>query len=347
MNTYANAPPFALPAHNIEAVLAAGGMNGFRHCGVLDELDAQKIPIGIVTGVSVGAIVAAFYTNRFSGSQITEIFLEALKNPKDPISIILSGWRELSRDMVKIMVEDVLSQDPFSYMMGGWMTAVGKTSEAFARYLQKSTSLSGVMDCLTVPDPISGSIGGCIDLIGPMRKMVKRFDLKPNWRLRILGADLFTQTFVVLEGPDIDLAHALTLACSLPKVFRPQWDKFEGGMRLLGDGATIHYSPADFCKDPAIFSTFRPCTEVPPDIDNWLYRFFTECEIHCPLAGNHRFVDSARHLVIETGDPDVSGLNFGLSADRCLKMHADARLVTRAALDRARQEGRLVNLPVV
>lgn len=339
-------PPSCLPGFDIELVLAAGGMNGFRHIGVIEELQAQKLPIGTVTGVSVGAIVAAFYTNGYTPDEMTEIFVEALDDCKDPITVVLKAWTQLSGDMLKVVMENFLKHDPVTFMQSGWVSVAGQMAESLRRSLQTGTSVRAFMRCLSLPDPISFGIGGCIDLAAPMRDMVKRYNLKPNARLRILAADLFQQTFVVFEGENYDLAHALAAACSLPKVFRPQWDTYEGGRRLLGDGATIHYSPADFCRNPAIFSTFRPATEVPADIDNWLYLFFTECEIHCPLAGNHRFVDRERHLVIETGDPDVSGLNFGLSIARCRKMRCDAQLVARSELARAREVGRLDNIPV-
>ncbi len=341
----ARSPPSCLPAFDIELVLAAGGMNGFRHIGVIEELEAQKLPIGTVTGVSVGAIVAAFYTNGYTPDQITEIFIKALDDCKDPITVVLKAWTQLSGDMLKVFVENFLKQDPLTFMKGGWASVGGQMADALTRSLRNGTSLRAFMRCLSLPDPISFGIGGCVDLLRPMREMVRRYKLMANARLRILAADLFRHLFVVFEGENYDLALALAAACSLPKVFRPQWMIYEGVIRLLGDGATIHYSPAEFCRNPAIFSTFRPATEVPTVIDNWLYLFFTECEIHCPLAGNHRFVDSARHLVIETGDPDVSGLNFGLSADRCRQMRRDAQLVARSELARAREDGRLVNIP--
>lgn len=337
-------PPFRLPANDIELVLAAGGMNGFRHIGVIEELEAQGIPIGTVTGVSVGAIVAAFYKNGYTPDQMTEIFLEALKDCKDPFTVLLNSWKELYGDLLRVSMESGLRPDPSTFIQGGWLTAGGQLSDAMTRFLLHANSLQTFLRCVSVPDPLSFMIGGCIDLAVPMRDMVDRYRLQPKEDLQILPADLFRQTFVRVRGTDYDLAHMLAAACSLPRVFRPQWDHSASGWRLLGDGATIHYSPADFCQDSAIFSTFRPATEVPTDIDNWLYLFFTECEIHCPLAGNHRFVDRSRHLVIETGDADVSGLNFGLSEERCLKMRRDARLVARAELNRAREEGKLANL---
>jgi len=337
-------PPFRLPATDIELVLAAGGVNGFRHIGVLDELEAQGIPLGTIHGVSVGAIVAAFYTNGYTPDQITEIFLEALEDCKDPVTVLLAGWKEMSDELLKLAMEGSLKPDPAAFMESGWAAAVGRMTEAATRFWHHGSSMQTFLSCLTLPDPLRVSIGGFVDLARPMRSMVERYNLRPQDNLNPIAADLFRQTLVSLRGKEHDLAHVLASACSLQRVFVPQWDHFEGGMRLLGDGATIHYSPAEFCRDSAIFSTFRPATEVPAEVKNWLYLFFTECEVHCPLAGNHRYVDQARHLVIETGDPDVAGLNFGLSAERCLKMRLDAQLTAREALNRAREQGKLANL---
>lgn len=339
-----HSPPFCLPATDIELVLAAGGINGFRHLGVIEELEAQGIPIGTVTGVSVGAIVAAFYTNGYTPDETSDIFLQALEDNKDPISVIIRSSRQLGEALHKIGNKS-LAQDPIAFFQGGWLNSLLEAQDAVRQALQAGTDITSFLRSLSVPDPISFAIGGCVDLLPLMREMVRRYDLKPRANLRIVGADLFKQTLVGFEGEDYDLAHKLALACALPKVFRPQWDTSHGGLRLMGDGATVHYSPAEFCKGAAIFSTFRPSTEVPAHIDNWLYLFFSLSEIYCPLAGNHRYVDAARHLVIETGDQDVAGLNFGIGPDRCRKMRSDARLVARAALQRAREEGRLANLP--
>lgn len=276
-----------LPATDIELVLAAGGIKGFEHIGVLESLEEAHVPIGKITGVSVGSIIATFRSNGYTTAQIREIFVEGLAG---------------------------------------------------------RNSMKTLLSCMqTIPDPITFAIGGMLDLIGAVREMVARFNLKPNHNLRIIACDIMRHTPVVFEGTDYDLAHAIASSCSLPGVFRPQWHMGANGIQLLGDGALYHYSPAEFCSGPAIFSIFRQATTVPTQFSSFLDWYFSVREIYFPLAGNQRYVDSTRHLVIESGLADVAGLNFGVSGAKCDEMIEDGLTAGRAALAKARAEGRFTH----
>jgi Patatin-like phospholipase len=277
-----------LPATDIELVLAAGGIKGFEHIGVLKALEEANVPLGKITGVSVGSIIAAFYTNGYSTDEITKIFKEGLAT---------------------------------------------------------RNSISTLMSCMkTIPDPITFAIGGMLDLIGSIRDMVERYNLKPNHQLRIIACDIMRHSPVVFDGVDYDLAHAITSSCSLPGVFRPQWHDGPNGRQLLGDGALYHYSPADFCSGASIFSIFRQATALPTQFKSWMDFYFSAREIYFPLAGNQRYVDANRHLVIETGLADVAGLNFGISDAKCDEMVEDGLTTGRASLAKARAEGRFDNV---
>ena len=45
----------------IGLVLSAGGLRGAAHLGVMRKLLAHDIPLDIIVGTSVGAVVAAYY----------------------------------------------------------------------------------------------------------------------------------------------------------------------------------------------------------------------------------------------------------------------------------------------
>lgn len=45
-------------------VLGGGGARGFAHVGVIRELEAEKIPIDLIVGVSVGSLVGALYADN-------------------------------------------------------------------------------------------------------------------------------------------------------------------------------------------------------------------------------------------------------------------------------------------
>lgn len=71
----------ARPAHgrSIELVLGGGGVKGFGHIGLLKALLEYRVNVGKITGVSIGAVVAAFYANGYSPDEIEQIFLAEIK----------------------------------------------------------------------------------------------------------------------------------------------------------------------------------------------------------------------------------------------------------------------------
>ena len=50
-----------MPRPRIGVVLSAGGLRGAAHLGVLRRLRQHDIPVHVIVGVSVGAVVAAYY----------------------------------------------------------------------------------------------------------------------------------------------------------------------------------------------------------------------------------------------------------------------------------------------
>lgn len=49
----------------IGLALGSGGARGFAHIGVIKVLKQEGIPIDMIAGSSMGAMVAAFYGARF------------------------------------------------------------------------------------------------------------------------------------------------------------------------------------------------------------------------------------------------------------------------------------------
>lgn len=91
----------------VELVLGAGGVKGYFHIGLLKAIEELGIEVSSVTGVSVGAIVASFYTNGMSSDLILKLFLEAHERSGNPLLLanavvmpdlpsFLVGWSFLS-----------------------------------------------------------------------------------------------------------------------------------------------------------------------------------------------------------------------------------------------------------
>lgn len=73
-----------VPGHppRVALVLGAGGSKGIAHIGVLDVLKKADIPVDLVIGCSIGALIGAFYAD---GHEPDYIFERALKIiPKGP-----------------------------------------------------------------------------------------------------------------------------------------------------------------------------------------------------------------------------------------------------------------------
>ncbi|MFH1621865.1 MAG: patatin-like phospholipase family protein [Candidatus Omnitrophota bacterium] len=60
--------------------LGSGAAFGLSHIGVIKVLEREKIPIDIVAGTSIGALVGALWTSGRSGEEVEKIMMEYNKN---------------------------------------------------------------------------------------------------------------------------------------------------------------------------------------------------------------------------------------------------------------------------
>ncbi|MQY77955.1 MAG: hypothetical protein GH151_01980 [Bacteroidetes bacterium] len=63
-----------LKKYKIGLVLSGGGARAFAHLGVLKALEEKNMKPEIISGVSAGAIVVAFYGEGYSPNDILEMF---------------------------------------------------------------------------------------------------------------------------------------------------------------------------------------------------------------------------------------------------------------------------------
>ena len=54
-------------------VLGGGGARGAAHIGVLKELERQRIPVDVITGTSMGAIVGGLYASGMTAAELEEL----------------------------------------------------------------------------------------------------------------------------------------------------------------------------------------------------------------------------------------------------------------------------------
>jgi len=78
----------------IGVALSADGAKGFAHIGVLKVLDEENIPIHIVTGSSMGAVIGGLYSAGYTPAQIEEIAVN-------------TDWQALFNDNLKPSSRDL------------------------------------------------------------------------------------------------------------------------------------------------------------------------------------------------------------------------------------------------
>lgn len=205
---------FAQTEHHpkVGLVLSGGGAKAGAHIGVIKVLEELNIPIDVVVGTSMGAVVGGLYAIGYSGNQIEEIITGL-----DWGSILLNTqnrdylyYRRKRDDDIFLISEFVGFKDgrvklPFGIVQGH------KLYQSFKQYTIALEPI-GSFDNLPIP-------------------------------YRSVATDLITGNKVVLsEG---DLAKAMYASMAVPGIFTPV--NHNGG--LLIDGGVSNNIPIEVAKE--------------------------------------------------------------------------------------------------
>ncbi len=209
--TTAALPALAAARPRIGLVLSGGGALGIAHVGVLEVLEEMHVPVDVVAGTSMGAVVGGLYAAGYSPAE-----LEAIVGSLD--------WRELLRDRPE------RRRIPFRRKMDD-LTYLSPIELGFSG--GKLRMPSGV---------IAGHrLGVTLRVLGLRATGVEDFDELPL-PFRAVATDLSTGEMVVLSHGD--LATALRASMAVPGVFSP----VEAGGRLLADGGIVRNLPVDAAR---------------------------------------------------------------------------------------------------
>ena len=195
----------------IGLVLSGGGARGLAHVGVLKVLERERIPVDVIAGTSMGAIVGGLYA---SGLSAQDIETEVLKLDWSDVFASRVDRRELSQRRkeqdfeVSPLIELGISTD-------GLKAPLGSVSSRGLESRLRRLTLSA--------------------------RQVREFDKLPT-PFRAVATDMETGQAVILrEG---DLAKALRSSMSVPGVFAP----LEVDGRILGDGGLVNNTPVDVAR---------------------------------------------------------------------------------------------------
>jgi NTE family protein len=201
----------APPARPVVAVVLSGGAAlGFAHVGVLKVIEEMGIPVDIVVGTSMGAIIGGLYAAGYSPSDI-----ERVAGTVD----WQSGFDATLADSPYSFREREISRRyPLTL---GFDTGGGPAG----RGLLSGQNITTLLELLTVNVSATDN-----------------FDLLPR-RFRAVAADISTGQQVVLGRGR--LADAMRASASIPVLFKP----FTLDGRPLVDGGIVDRLPTDVARD--------------------------------------------------------------------------------------------------
>lgn len=195
----------------IGLVLSGGGARGLTHVGVLKVLERERIPVDVIAGTSMGAIVGGLYA---SGMSAQDVEREVMRLDWDNVFASRVERRELSQRRKE---QDVEVSPLLELGVGrdGLRAPIGPVS---------SRGLEAHLRRLTLP-----------------ARQVADFDALPT-PFRAVATDMETGLPVILRSGD--LATALRSSMSVPGVFAP----VEVDGRILGDGGLVNNTPVDVAR---------------------------------------------------------------------------------------------------
>ncbi|MDO9434984.1 patatin-like phospholipase family protein [Hydrogenophaga sp.] len=192
-------------------VLSGGGARGFAHVGVLKALEAAKVPVDLIVGTSMGAIIGGLYASGMSADELEREILGVrwgdLFDRREPRQLLSQRRKEEDFELSPVLM--------LGFRDGAFVLPSGAVSTRSLEMLLRRYTLS--------------------------TRHLASFDGLPT-PFRAVATDMETGQPVVMDHGD--LAAALRASMSVPGVFSPL--SVEG--RILGDGGLVNNLPIDVAR---------------------------------------------------------------------------------------------------
>lgn len=207
-------PPLSAEASarpKIALVLSGGGARGFAHVGILQALEAARVPVDMVVGTSMGAIIGGLYASGMSPDAMEREILEV-------------DWSGLFRERLpRQELSQRRKEEDFEFSQA---VALGFKDGAFQlpQGAVSSRSLELLLRRLTLH---TRGLDNFDQLPLPYRAVAT--DLESGQEVRVASGDL---------------AAAMRASMSVPGVFAPlAWNG-----RILGDGGLVNNLPVNVAR---------------------------------------------------------------------------------------------------
>ena len=196
--------------NRIGLALGGGGARGLAHIGVLKVLEEEQIPVGIIAGTSMGALIGAAYASGLSAVELEKKAAQYLNTPEFQSSVIRAMEKANEKAAVTFprRIENFLINK--FYMVQAMFRAGILSADEFQ-----------LMIDYFVPDIL-----------------IEETHIPWN----AVAADLMTGEEIVFSRGS--LRRAVMASCAVPGAIEPLKD----GERLLSDGGIVSMVPTEVAR---------------------------------------------------------------------------------------------------
>ena len=237
-------------------VLSGGGARGFAHLGVLRALEEAKVPIDVVGGASIGAIIGAGYAAGWSISEMTQVYRSSFiaENPLSDWTlpfVSLVGGRAVSRLLKEAYgrrdIEDlVLPYFCVSTNLTAGRSVVHRSGRVW-KWLRASAAIPGVLP------PVFQ--GGQVLVDGGVMNNLPVDVMRDGLVADVIAVDIGADDAVIAPGKLDEF--------ELPSIWKVMWDWLTGTRRpslaklMLGSGM-VNSTAATFAARAASSLVLTP-----------------------------------------------------------------------------------------
>jgi len=204
-------PTTASTRPRVGLVLSGGGARGLSHVGVLKVLEAARVPVDMIVGTSMGAIIGGLYASGMTADELEREILAlewgSLFDSREPRQLLSQRRKEEDLELSPVL--------RLGFRDGEFRLPTGAVSTRALETMLRRYTLSA--------------------------RHRASFDGLPT-PFRAVATDMETGQAVVMDHGD--LAAALRASMSVPGVFAP----LELDGRILGDGGLVNNLPVDVAR---------------------------------------------------------------------------------------------------
>jgi len=194
-------------------VLSGGGARAFAHIGVIKAFAEARIPIDLVAGTSMGAMVAASVALGHQPDVMIEKFLRAFK--RNPIAdytvpiIALTRGRRMRRLLMEHCGDALIENTWTNFFCVSANLSIGEAMVHKEGYLWRALRASAAVPGLVPPMVVDGQLfvdGGIINnfpasvMSSMLRGPVVGVDVTSDWKLEAQAVDIEDKSLLWLLG---------------------------------------------------------------------------------------------------------------------------------------------------